>query len=146
MRKVNELEGLVAFVDGSYNDETVEAGYGCVLIKNDEVIGELSSSIILNKFNNSRNVEGELEATTEAVHWAVEHGYKKITIVYDYSGIEKWITGEWQARKELTKDYVAEMRALEMHVEIDFVKVKSHSGEKYNERADYLAKEAIGLA
>ena len=31
-------------------------------------------------------------------------------------------------------------------ISIDFVKVKSHSGEQYNERADYLAKEAIGLA
>jgi len=38
------------------------------------------------------------------------------------------------------------MRALKMHIEIDFVKVKAHSGERYNERADYLAKEAIGLA
>lgn len=146
VQKLSELEGLIAFVDGSYNHELVEAGYGCVLIKDDKVIEELSSSIILDKYKNSRNVEGELEAATEAVHWAVENGHEKITIVYDYNGIEKWVTGEWKTKKELTKDYVAEMRALKMHIEIDFVKVKAHSGERYNERADYLAKEAIGLA
>jgi len=31
---------------------------------------------------------------------------KKITIYYDYQGIEKWANGEWKAKKRLTKEYV----------------------------------------
>lgn len=144
-QKLNELEGLVAFVDGSYNNQTKEAGFGCVLLENDKVIEELTGSITLNKFKNSGNVEGELEAVLEAVHWAIENNHEKITIVYDYNGIEKWVTGEWKTNKDLTRGYAAEMKALKMHIEVDFVKVKAHSGQRYNERADYLAKETIGL-
>lgn len=146
IQKITELKGLVGFVDGSYNHETLEAGFGCVMVRNDKILDEFSNSIMLDKHNNSRNVEGELEGALQAVHWAVENHHEKITIVYDYNGIEKWVNGEWRAKKDLTRGYAAEMRALKMHIEIDFVKVKAHSGQKYNERADYLAKEVIGLA
>jgi len=30
-------------------------------------------------------------------------------------------------------------------VDIDFIKVKGHSGDKYNELADKLAKKALGI-
>ncbi|MFQ9072177.1 MAG: hypothetical protein ACLR43_05120 [Faecalibacillus faecis] len=29
---------------------------------------------------------------------------KHISIYYDYEGIEKWVTGEWKAKKEITKN------------------------------------------
>jgi len=140
------IKGLVAYVDGSYNSKTIEAGFGCVLLMNDKVVEELQGSVALNKSENSRNVEGELQAALEAVYWATENSHEKITIVYDYNGIEKWAIGEWKTNKALTRSYAAEMKNLKKHIEIDFVKVKAHSGQKYNERADYLAKEVIGLA
>ena len=30
-------------------------------------------------------------------------------------------------------------------VDVDFIKVKGHSGDKYNDLADELAKKALGL-
>jgi len=146
IQNTKELEGLVAYVDGSYNEKTIEAGFGCVLLEKNEIVEELLGSLELNRSENSRNVEGELQAAVESVQWAIENNYEKITIVYDYTGIEKWVTGEWKTRKALTRSYAVKMMGLKKLISIDFVKVKSHSGEQYNERADYLAKEAIGLA
>lgn len=130
IQNTKDLDGLVAYVDGSYNEKTIEAGFGCVLLEKDEVVEELLGSIELNKSDNSRNVEGELQAALEAVRWAVENNYEKITIVYDYNGIEKWVTGEWKTKKQLTRSYAIQMKSLKKQIAIDFVKVKSHSGEK----------------
>ena len=59
--------------------------------------------------NGSRQINGELESTIHALRYVLEHlneiDDKKITIFYDYEGIEKWATGEWTARKDVAIDY-----------------------------------------
>ena len=75
----------------------------------------------------------------------MEHGYSSITIYYDYEGIEKWANGIWKANKAGTqryKEFVAKQRE---KIEISFSKVAAHTGVKYNEMADQLAKAALGL-
>jgi len=59
-------------------------------------------------------------------------------------GIEKWITGEWKVKSKIAKVYLKEFRKLaqENDIKIYFNKIKAHTGDKFNEIADALAKEA----
>ena len=78
-----------------------------------------------------------------AVKWALTNGYTEIEIRYDYEGIEKWVTGEWKAKNELTQKYVASMKLWEQSVRISFLKIEAHSNNKFNDEADRLAKAAL---
>ena len=58
-------------------------------------------------------------------------------------GIEKWAKKEWQAKKVISQDYVRFYDRFAQNIEVDFVKVKAHSGVSMNELADQLAKDAL---
>ena len=66
-------------------------------------------------------------------------------LYFDYEGIEKWCTGVWKTNKTGTIDYKKYYDSIKDKLNVKFVKVKAHSGDKYNEEADKLAKKAIGL-
>ena len=138
-------DGLLAYVDGSYNVKTKEYGYGCVFIKEQQVIGELYGKGINEEYASMRNVAGEILGCVVAINFALEKGYNEIGIYYDYEGIEKWATGSWQANTSGTQAYVKKMNALKNKIHITFIKVLAHSGDLYNERADLLAKKSVGI-
>lgn len=132
-----------AWVDGSFNQHNGLAGYGVYLIVGNES-QELSGSVT--KFDNSsRNIVGEVTAALNAIKRAIEEGCSKITVYYDYAGIEKWATGEWKRNKQLTKDYHAEVNDLMRSIEVAFQHVKAHSGDENNNHADRLAKQGCGI-
>ena len=79
------------------------------------------------------------------MRYCVENGIEKLDIYYDYAGIEKWCTGEWKTNKEGTMRYKEYYDFVKNKVDVRFVKVKGHSGDKYNDMADRLAKEALGI-
>ena len=79
------------------------------------------------------------------MQYALDHGIPKIAIYHDYEGIAKWCLGLWKTNKEGTKAYKAFYEEARKEIEIRFVKVTGHSGDTYNEMADRLAKEALGL-
>jgi ribonuclease HI len=92
-----------------------------------------------------RNVAGEIKGAEAAIRYALSNGYKSITIFYDYQGIEKWCTGEWKTNKDGTKAYKKYCDKAKKKLEIMFVKVASHTNNKYNDMADALAKEALNI-
>lgn len=134
-----------AYVDGSYNTATQEYSYGAVIFHNGV---ELHFS---RKFDDPqmavmRNVAGEIEGSMCAMNYCLEHGIENLDIYFDYEGIEKWCTGAWKANKEGTIAYRDFYRRASEKIRIQFVKVKGHSGNKYNDLADKLAKQAAGVA
>lgn len=124
-----------------------------LLSDENDVIEELLASD--KDTNGSRQINGELESTIRALRYVLEHlneiDDKKITIFYDYEGIEKWATGEWSARKDVAIDYKKRVQhhlmllRYEHKIEINFSKVKAHSGEEFNEKVDRLAKTACDV-
>ena len=140
-----ENEGLVIYVDGSFSLEKRNYSYGLIAINNGEEVfedcgvGEDEDAVSL------RNVAGEVLGSLKAVEFAINNGYKKVTIVYDYQGVESWALGTWKRNKDLTKDYHERMQEHRKNIDISFVKVKGHSGDKYNDIADKLAKKALGI-
>lgn len=139
------------YVDGSYNPKTKVWGGAAILMQDDDVV--IKEILVSDKdLNGSRQINGELESTIHALRYVLEHlqeiSDKKITVFYDYAGIEKWATGEWTARKDVAIYYKKRVQRhlmllrYEHKIEIIFTKVKAHSGEEFNEKVDRLAKSA----
>ena len=137
------VDELTAYVDGSFNEGTGTYSFGCVFIKPDgEIIREMGNG------NNPetaaiRNVAGEMLGSMFAVKWALSKGYKKINIFYDYKGIEAWATKQWKTNNEFTRKYAEYMQKQMERISVNFNKVAAHTGNKYNEEADRLAKDAL---
>lgn len=142
---IDSVDGLIAYVDGSFNEKTEEYGYACVFIDQMKVIEEISGKGDQKDYAMMRNVAGEIISSMTAVHYAIEHGYSSLHIYYDYYGIEYWVTGEWDARTIKTKEYQIFMKEYQKSINIYFHKVPAHSHIIYNERADTLAKKAVGI-
>lgn len=94
----------------------------------------------------SRNVSGEIQAVMNGLDYLDEQGIRNVTVYHDYYGISKWITGEWEAKIPLTKQYKRFVNHLQKGgMDIRFRHIKAHSEDNWNEYVDRLAKEAIGL-
>ena len=133
---------VIAYVDGSYIDNRYS--YGCVLFYNENKY-VLSGSDNDPEYVSMRNVAGEITGCINAISWAINHKAKKIEIYYDYEGIEKWALGLWKANKSGTIKYKEFISRVINEIDISFVKVAAHTGVKYNEEADILAKAELGL-
>lgn len=136
-------EGLLAYVDGSYDDTLKKYAFGCVFI--------LADGHIYTQYGNGdneqslqhRNVTGEMLGAMYAVKTAMLNGFQKVELCYDYQGIEKWVTGEWRSKTELTQKYARAMREWGTKIHISFTKVAAHTNVKYNELADQMAKQGL---
>ncbi|TWT11279.1 MULTISPECIES: viroplasmin family protein [unclassified Streptococcus] len=134
---------LEIYVDGSFDSESQIYGSGIVILKDDQVIEELAIPSQDDSFVESYQVAGEVLSVIHALTWMKEQGYTSAAIYYDYIGIEEWVTGGWKAEKPISKYYVKRYQELVDGLDIDFIKVKAHSGVTYNDRADNLANQAI---
>ena len=133
---------LEAYVDGSFDGKSY--GYGAVIMDGGRVL-ELKGKGSDPGMAAMRNVAGEIMGAARAIRFALENGYPAITVHHDYQGIASWPDGEWAANKPGTRayaDYVAEARK---KIRVTFRKVKGHSGDRYNDMADGLARSALGL-
>lgn len=138
-----QADTLLAYVDGSYNHSLQKYAFGCVFLPADGRIytafgnGDNPDSL------QHRNVTGEMLGAMYAVKTAIFNGYSGIEIRYDYQGIEKWVTGEWRSKTELTQKYAAAMRNWSRQIAITFTKVAAHTNVTYNELADQMAKKGL---
>ena len=135
---------ITAYVDGSFLKGKV-FGCGCVILKDGEVIAEISEAYEDEELASMRNVAGEIKASELAMRYALDNGYKSISIYHDYQGIVSWCLGEWKTNKTGTIAYKEFYDSIKDRLRVDFVKVKGHSGDTYNDMADNLAKKAVGI-
>lgn len=136
-------QGLQAYVDGSFDKKQKSYSYGVVLLEDGKLVAKLANSDNDPRYAASNQIAGECYGCLNAIKWAINHSYDHITIFYDYVGIEKWAKKEWQAKKVISQDYVRFYDRFAQNIEVDFVKVKAHSGVSMNELADQLAKDAL---
>lgn len=134
----------VAYVDGSYNIQTGQFSFGVVMFHNgaEHTFSQAFSDPSLASM---RNVAGEIKGAEKAMRYCEENGIENLDLYYDYEGIEKWCTGEWKANKEGTIAYKRFYDEISKKISVSFNKVKGHSGDKYNDMADRLAKDALGI-
>lgn len=140
-----ETEAL-AYVDGSFNLSTGVYGYGGVLLCRDGSIRPLQGHGRDETLRTMRNVAGEIHGSMAAIQAAADAGISSITIFYDYMGIEMWANGQWKTNKEGTRAYKAFIDQIRPRIEIRFQKVAAHTGVRFNELVDQLAKASVGIA
>lgn len=134
-----EKDELVVYVDGSYRNKDKSHSYGVYMFNDEE---EYTYSKRFFKDSDMRNVSGEIKGAMRAMEEAVKLGKKKIYLHYDYEGIRSWALGFWKTNKEGTIYYKNFYDSIKYKLEVKFIKVEAHSGVKYNELVDQLAKEA----
>ena len=136
----------IAYVDGSYEKDSGVYGYGVVFIEKDGSIEEYFDSDKEESYQSMRNVSGEILGALKAAALAMEKGYSSLAIFHDYQGIASWAIGDWKCNKEKTIEYREKMLEYQRRLKISFHKVLAHSGDYFNERADELAKQAVGIS
>lgn len=135
-----------AYVDGSYDKKKKIGGFGIVYLDENDNIISLDSGTIKNKpILSMWNVAGEITAATIVLEKCLYEKIPDITIYYDYEGIEKWARKLWQCKNEYTKEYRENCQRIFKDVNVRYIHVKGHSGDKYNEMADILAKIGAGI-
>ena len=139
-----ESGGVRAYVDGSYNINTCEFSFGAVMFIDGEML-TFSEKFEDSELATMRNVAGEIKGAEFVIRYCEKHNIDSVEIYYDYEGIAAWAEGRWKTNKDGTKAYKALYDELSKKVSVRFVKVKGHSGDKYNDMADSLAKKAAGV-
>jgi ribonuclease HI len=129
-----------AYVDGSVIEG--KARWGLIVVRDDIELwrncGELEGEI-----NSMRQIGGELKGCIEAIRYARFHRVK-VRIFYDYLGIEMWVADLfnkpcWRANNEWTQKY-REFVVKNREFVHEFKKVKAHTGNRWNEAVDVLAR------
>ena len=142
IENIEEVDGVYAYIDGSFDRVCGIYGSGVVIVDGDEKY-EYKHAGNREDYAQLHNVAGELEAAKFVMWYAVDKKIKEITLFYDYQGIEAWAVGDWKANLPYTHDYVKFYNKAKTAVKVNFVKVKAHTGIELNEVVDKLAKEAI---
>lgn len=132
----------VIYVDGSYELSTGRYAYGMVVVEEGEEVASFHEARE-GEYSAMRNVAGEVLGAMKAMSYAKEHGYARLTLYFDYQGIESWALGTWKRNNTLTQGYHEYYQNMKKNIAIKFMKVKGHSGDRFNDRADELAKEAF---
>jgi ribonuclease H len=138
---------IAIYVDGSFKtiNEHQLIGSAYVVVNPDGSTVERKVAKEVEAGNHSRNISGELNATYGAIAYALQNNLPEITIYHDYVGIAEWANLNWKANKPETKQYANYVNRVrnEKGLIINFIHVKGHSGNMFNEVADKLAGEAI---
>jgi ribonuclease HI len=137
-----------AYVDGSFNPNTASIGSAVILI--------INQNSRPHKFAFQRQYKAlkrfganiaEINACKTAVKAARSLGVTDLTIFYDWNGLEffshksniKLRHQDCQCFSQYA-DYIERMR---MNMHIRFVKVKAHSSNELNARADKMARAGV---
>ena len=142
--KSQMVSQAICYVDGSYNVATHEYAYGMVLYDG-SALYEDKGSYYDEELSSMRNVAGELDGAIHAMRYCLEHSITSLDLYYDYLGIENWALGVWKAGKPGTIAYKKYYDKIKGRLNVHFHKVKGHSGDIGNDRADELAKSALGM-
>ncbi len=144
VNEITKYSKYSAYIDGSYNVKTEEYSFGAVLITEEKEY-KFYKKFEKDEWSLHRNVAGEIKGAGFIIQYAINHNIDEIDIYYDYAGIEKWYNNEWKANTQLTRTYQEFAVEAKKKIKVNFIKVKSHSNNKYNDLADELAKKALNI-
>ncbi len=143
-KEIKTQSEAVAYVDGSFLLEKSMFSYGAVIFyKNEEL--HFSQAFSNPELVSMRNVAGEIKGAEFVMQFCLDNNISSLDLYYDYEGIEKWCTGAWRTNKFGTKYYSEFYKKASEKVKVNFIKVRGHSGDKYNDLVDSLAKKALGI-
>ena len=141
---------LIIHTDGSHiKQDAKKVTYGIVL-EHDKTIVTASDRLNTEKFLKDykakvSNPTAELYACVKALRMLRDVRNAELHFYSDYTGVAKWLQGEWKINKPYIQDLVIfgqkmMEKILENGCIINFHWVKGHSGNALNEYADQVCK------
>ena len=138
---------LQIYCDGACSKNPGPGGWAAVLIKNSEVIWQISGYE-----KNTTNNRMELIAAIEGIYQCVKVS-SDMTVITDSTyvkdGITKWIfawkKSNWKNGTVKNIDLWQKLSNITVKHNVKWEWVRGHSGDRYNEMVDCLAREQIKL-
>lgn len=135
------------YTNGSWNNGIW--GAGAVILSGDRVIKEISFGGA--DTCGSKNVAGEIQSVLTALRFlfkfckaTCKYGDEvQVNIHHDYIGLSAWACGDWKTKEQDSIEYKKSIDSARKYFDIKFIKVSAHSGNHYNESADFLAKKGV---
>lgn len=136
------------YTDGSSLGNPGPGGFGCVVIVNGtEVTGGEGYPNVTNNQMELRGVIYALKSIQTAGlsnnRIVVHTDSKYVTDAFNQKWLESWQRRAWKTARGtpvLNKELWVELLSLTKSMNVSFIHVKGHSGQKYNELCDQLAK------
>lgn len=123
------------YCDGAYSSSRDIGGWAFVVINDNIKIH--SQFFPIPKTTNNRM---EIQAVIEACTWAIENNHLEITIYSDSMYVIGTMSKGWKRNKN--HDLWEILDNLTERLSINWMHVKGHNGNKYNELCDALASTA----
>ena len=155
------------YTDGSYSPSNpfITRGGCCLYLTTEGVVhAPILSACVTTKrpeYVRTRNFGGEILAVMQGLQFIVntinatpglDEENHVLEIGYDYKGVQLFIEPTsrekmWKPKNDIGKMYqlmyMKHRKNALRNFDIKFIKIKSHTGHKYNEYADYLASGRI---
>lgn len=128
---------MALFTDGSSNHKDLSGGWAWVAIDNNDGM-ECASGFVKGTTNNRM----EMQAWIEGLNYLYEkYGKCDILVYCDSKVVGKGYTGEY--RRKTNQDLWSKLlSAAEQHYYVEWIWVRGHDGNIYNEMVDSLAVQA----
>lgn len=131
---------ILACVDGSYKNSVCGSG---IVICDGDGMHEFYFWTDEQDLVKLRNVASEILSVLFTIDYAMRRRAKRLIVKHDFENLNKWINSEYDVKHPLTVLYKGLVSKAEANgLRIEFEKVKAHSKDICNERADELAKVA----
>jgi ribonuclease HI len=138
---------LQVFCDGACSKNPGPGGWAAIVINNSQVISSVSGYE-----KSTTNNRMELIAAIEGITVGSKSSCEMTLItdsIYVKDGITKWIFNwrktNWKNNTVKNIDLWQRLSNITYKYKVEWQWVKGHSGNKYNEMVDYMAREQIKL-
>lgn len=141
--KINEVNQLDVYSDGSGNSFNSDGGYGYRLVLNGAIV-EDGNGYASSATNNTMELQAAISGLEAAQKYLAKHSLinVKITLISDSQLTLGYANGKYRCKAEHLKPFHAQLQKLYKESHANTRWIKGHSGQEHNEACDKLAKAA----
>jgi len=149
VKPLNDLKVVKIYTDGACRNNPGKGGWGVILLHGDnkkELFGG-EPHTTNNRMELMAVIKG-LESLKEKCDVTIYSDSQYVINAFNLDWIKKWKRNDWKLNtvKPLKNDDLWKiLYNLTLKHEIQWIWVKGHAGNSYNERADYLANKGINI-